>query len=122
MVEQVREIRECENCHAEMQALGKLPAIGAKPLIKVIKCSVATGAIAFKLTRNRDFSGPGAASNGWSSWPYWFDQEATCLQPHFKLDRLGAASVFGTYLTCPATLTMSLRRGKADLALGCVEV
>ena len=38
MVEQVREIRECENCHAEMQALGKLPAIGAKPLIKVFGC------------------------------------------------------------------------------------
>jgi hypothetical protein len=38
MAEQVREIRECENCHAEMRSLGKLPAIGAKPLIKVFHC------------------------------------------------------------------------------------
>jgi hypothetical protein len=29
MAEQVREIRECENCHAEMRLLGKLPAAGA---------------------------------------------------------------------------------------------
>jgi hypothetical protein len=40
MAKQVREIRECENCHAEMQTLGKLPAIGAKPLIKVFGCYV----------------------------------------------------------------------------------
>ena len=38
MAEQVREIRECENCHAEMQPLGKLRAIGLKPLIKVFRC------------------------------------------------------------------------------------
>jgi hypothetical protein len=39
MAQQVREIRECENCHGEMQPLGKLPAIGAKPLIKVFRCN-----------------------------------------------------------------------------------
>jgi hypothetical protein len=39
MAEQVREIRECENCHGEMQPLGKLPAIGAKPLVKVFRCT-----------------------------------------------------------------------------------
>ena len=39
MAQQVREIRECENCHAEMQPLGKLPAVGAKPLIKVFRCN-----------------------------------------------------------------------------------
>jgi hypothetical protein len=38
MAEQVRDVRECENCHAEMPQLGKLPAIGAKPLIKVFRC------------------------------------------------------------------------------------
>jgi hypothetical protein len=38
MAQQVREIRECENCHAAMRLLGKLPAIGAKPLIKVFRC------------------------------------------------------------------------------------
>jgi hypothetical protein len=31
-------------------------------------------------------------------------------------------SVFGTYRTCRATPTMSVDGGKADLALGCVEV
>ena len=40
MIEQVRYIREREKCHAEMRALGKLPAIGAKPLIKVFGCYV----------------------------------------------------------------------------------
>jgi hypothetical protein len=38
MVQLVRDIRECENCHAEMHCMGKLPAIGAKPLIKVFRC------------------------------------------------------------------------------------
>jgi hypothetical protein len=38
MEEQVREIRRCDNCQAEMQPLGKLPAIGGKPLIKVFRC------------------------------------------------------------------------------------
>jgi hypothetical protein len=38
MAEQTREIRECENCQAHMRPLGKLPAIGAKPLIKVFRC------------------------------------------------------------------------------------
>ena len=39
MAEQVREIRKCEHCHAVMQPLGKLPAVGAKPLIKVFRCN-----------------------------------------------------------------------------------
>jgi hypothetical protein len=30
MAEQVDNIRECENCHAAMRPMGKLPAIGAK--------------------------------------------------------------------------------------------
>ena len=30
--------------------------------------------------------------------------------------------MFGTYRTCRAELTMSVDSGKADLALGCVEV
>jgi hypothetical protein len=34
MAQQVRDTRECEKCHAEMQPVGKLPAIGGKPLIK----------------------------------------------------------------------------------------
>ena len=38
MAQPVREIRACENCHAEMQPLGNLPAIGAKPLITVFCC------------------------------------------------------------------------------------
>jgi hypothetical protein len=38
MAEQDREIRECEHCHAVMQPLGKLPAIGGKPLVKVFVC------------------------------------------------------------------------------------
>jgi hypothetical protein len=38
MAQQVRDTRECENCHAEMQSVGKLPAIGAKPQIKVFRC------------------------------------------------------------------------------------
>jgi hypothetical protein len=38
MIEQVRDIRECAKCQAEMQQLGKLPAIGAKRLIKVFRC------------------------------------------------------------------------------------
>jgi hypothetical protein len=42
MAQQVREIRECENCHAEMQPLGKLPAIGAKPLIQIFRCQACT--------------------------------------------------------------------------------
>jgi hypothetical protein len=38
MAEQVRDTRECENCHAEMQPVGKLPAVGVKPPIKVFRC------------------------------------------------------------------------------------
>jgi hypothetical protein len=38
MAEPVRKIRECENCHAEMQSLGKLPPIGTKPLVQVFGC------------------------------------------------------------------------------------
>ena len=38
MAEPVREIRKCEHCHAVMQPLGKLPAVGIKPLIKVFRC------------------------------------------------------------------------------------
>jgi hypothetical protein len=38
MAEQVREILECENCPADMWPVGKLPAVGAKPLIKVFRC------------------------------------------------------------------------------------
>jgi hypothetical protein len=38
MAEEVQDTRECENCHAEMQPVGKLPAIGCKPLIKVFRC------------------------------------------------------------------------------------
>jgi len=38
MAQQVRDTRECEKCHAEMQPTGKLPAIGSKPLIKVFRC------------------------------------------------------------------------------------
>jgi len=38
MAEQVREIRKCEQCHAAMQPMGKLPAIGGKPLVKVFVC------------------------------------------------------------------------------------
>ena len=40
MAKQISETRECEKCRAEMQPLGKLPAIGAKPLIKVFGCYV----------------------------------------------------------------------------------
>ena len=53
MAEHVREILGCENCHAEMQPLGKLTAIGAKPQSM---CSGATGAIAFKQTRSKTTS------------------------------------------------------------------
>jgi hypothetical protein len=38
MAEPVREIRECEKCHVDMWPVGELPAIGAKPLIKVFRC------------------------------------------------------------------------------------
>jgi hypothetical protein len=38
MTEQIPNPRECENCHAEMQRIGKLPAIGSKPLVKVFRC------------------------------------------------------------------------------------
>ena len=31
-------------------------------------------------------------------------------------------STHGTFRTCPATLTMSVDRSKADFALGCVEL
>jgi hypothetical protein len=38
MADQIHQIRECENCHAAMTPMGKLPAMGAKPLIKVFRC------------------------------------------------------------------------------------
>jgi hypothetical protein len=38
MAQQVRDIRECEKCRAEMQPMGKLPPIGGKPLVKVFGC------------------------------------------------------------------------------------
>ena len=34
----VRDTRECEKCHAEMQPVGKLPAMGGKPQVKVFCC------------------------------------------------------------------------------------
>jgi hypothetical protein len=38
MSKQIHDTRECDNCHAQMQQLGKLPAIGAKPSIEVFRC------------------------------------------------------------------------------------
>jgi hypothetical protein len=40
MSKQIHDTRACENCQAQMRPLGKLPAIGAKPSIKVFHCSV----------------------------------------------------------------------------------
>ena len=35
---QVRETRECKNCHARMEQLGKLPGILTKPALKIFRC------------------------------------------------------------------------------------
>ena len=40
MSKQIHDTRACENCHAQMRPLGKLPAMGAKPSIKVFHCSL----------------------------------------------------------------------------------
>jgi hypothetical protein len=53
MPEQVRDTRECENCHAEMRSVGKLPAIGGKPQIKVFRCSAVSGATVLHLRRSK---------------------------------------------------------------------
>jgi hypothetical protein len=47
------------------------------------------------------------------------DYRILVLRPWRRDDRTRAAtSAFGTYRTCPAKLTMSVDRSKADLALG----
>jgi hypothetical protein len=38
MADAIQEIRYCENCHADMLPVGKLPAIGFKPLVRVFRC------------------------------------------------------------------------------------
>ena len=37
-VSQNADTRECEKCHAQMEQLGKLPAMLTKPAVKVFRC------------------------------------------------------------------------------------
>jgi hypothetical protein len=38
MSQPVRDTRECENCHAQMEQFGKLPAVLTKQAVKVFRC------------------------------------------------------------------------------------
>jgi hypothetical protein len=38
MSQQVSETRECKNCHARLEQLGKLPRMLTKPALKIFRC------------------------------------------------------------------------------------